>query len=190
MTIKSDSWIESQCLEHNMIHPFTKDTRSDGIISFGLSSYSYDIRVANEFRLFPQHSEGNSIDPKNFDKRVTVFKEEVSNSIYIPPHGFALARSYEYIKMPKDCIATVTGKSTYARCGLSLDHTVLQPGWEGHITLELTNSTSIPIKVYVMEGIAQLIFFQSDEECNESYSDRNGKYNKQTGITFPKINNS
>lgn len=189
MSIKSDKWIKEKCDRDYkpMILPYVPELQSNGVISYGQSSYSYDIRVANEFRLIGYHESDNKIiDPKSFDSRGS-FYAEVDNYMILEPYSFTLARSYEYIRMPDDCIAMVSGKSTYARCGLSLDNTVLQPGWEGHITLELTNSTSLPIKVYAMEGIAQLIFLQSDERCLETYADKGGKYNRQTGITLPKV---
>lgn len=186
MTIQSDKWIREQCEKHKMIHPYVDKLVSDKVISFGQSSYGYDIRVANRFKTFTTWSAGNPafIDPKDI---ITGSYNYEGPSYHIPPHGFTLAYSYEYIKVPDDCIVYVVGKSTYARCGLHLNFTVLEPGWEGNITLELSNCTDLPLKIYAMEGIAQLQFFKADEKCLETYADRGGKYMKQTGITLPKV---
>ncbi len=171
-------------LEYGMIEPYVKELNKQGVISFGPSSYGYDIRVADEFKIF--HNVNTTVvDPKNFDQRSFIeFKGEVCT---IPPNSFALARSVEYIRMPRNVTGVVLGKSTYARCGIVTNFTPLEAGWEGHITIEISNTTPLPARIYANEGIAQVLFFESDEDCRVSYADRKGKYQGQKGITLPKL---
>lgn len=190
MSIKSDRWIRQQAVKHKMITPFhaeqvSRAGKSDArVISYGTSSYGYDLRLAPEYKVFtPVHSV--LVDPKQFDERV--FEELKGDHCIIPPHGFVLARTIEYIRMPKDCIALVAAKSSYARCGIVVNFTVIEPAWEGEITLELSNTTPLPAKIYAHEGIAQLLFFQSDEACATTYADRNGKYQGQRGVVPPRM---
>jgi len=190
MTIKSDRWIQEQATLRGMIHPFAAEQVSstpDGTaraISFGTSSYGYDLRLAPEYKVFsPVHSV--IVDPKQFDDRA--FETLTGEHCIIPPHGFVLARTIEYIRMPKDCIALVSAKSSYARCGIVVNFTVIEPEWEGEITLELSNTTPLPAKIYANEGIAQLLFFQSDEACMTTYADRGGKYQGQRGVVPPRM---
>jgi dCTP deaminase len=184
MTIKPDIWIEKMALEHKMIDPFVAQLVREGSISYGLSSYGYDIRVADEFKIF-HNVNSTVVDPKNFDDRS--FVEFVGQTCTIPPNSFALARSVEYIRMPRDVTGVVLGKSTYARCGIVTNFTPLEAGWEGHITIEISNTTPLPARIYANEGIAQVLFFLSDEPCRISYADRKGKYQGQRGITLPKL---
>jgi dCTP deaminase len=184
MTIKPDIWIEKMALEHKMIDPFVAQLVREGSISYGLSSYGYDIRVADEFKIF-HNVNSTVVDPKNFDDRS--FVEFTGQTCTIPPNSFALARSVEYIRMPRDVTGVVLGKSTYARCGIVTNFTPLEAGWEGHITIEISNTTPLPARIYANEGIAQVLFFLSDEPCRISYADRKGKYQGQRGITLPKL---
>jgi len=171
-------------LEHEMIKPFTEGQCTDGAVSYGLSSYGYDIRVSDEFKIFTNIN-NSIIDPKRFDDRSFVdFKGAVC---VIPANSFALARSFEYMRIPRDTLAVCLGKSTYARCGIIINVTPLEPEWEGHITLEISNTTTLPARIYANEGIAQLLFFQGDEMCAISYKDRKGKYQSQRGITLPRM---
>lgn len=182
MTIKSDIWIERMAIGHRMIEPFVNEQNSDGVISYGLSSYGYDIRVADDFKIFTNVNY-TVVDPKNFDDNSFVeFQGEICT---IPPNSFALARSIEYMRMPRNVTGIVLGKSTYARCGIVTNFTPLEAGWEGHITIEISNTTPLPARIYAREGIAQVLFFESDEACRISYADRGGKYQSQTGITLP-----
>ncbi len=184
MPIKSDKWIRRMCLEHNMIDPFEAGQVRDGVISYGLSSYGYDIRVSNEFKVFTNVNNA-VVDPKQFDERSFVnFDTDVC---IIPPNSFALARTEEYFRIPRDVLVVCVGKSTYARCGLIVNVTPLEPTWEGYLTLEISNTTPLPAKVYGGEGIAQLLFFEGDEEPEIAYVDRKGKYMKQVGVTLPKM---
>ena len=184
MTIKPDIWIEKMALEHKMIEPFVREQTRDGVISYGVSSYGYDIRVADEFKIF-HNVNFTVVDPKNFDDRAFVeFQGEIC---VIPPNSFALARSIEYFRMPRNVTGVVLGKSTYARCGIVTNFTPLEAGWEGHITIEISNTTPLPARIYANEGIAQVLFFASDEACRVSYADRKGKYQGQRGITLPKL---
>jgi len=184
MPIKSDKWIRRMCLEHNMIEPFEAGQVRDGVISYGLSSYGYDIRVSNEFKVFTNVNNA-VVDPKQFDERSFVnFDTDVC---IIPPNSFALARTEEYFRIPRDVLVVCVGKSTYARCGLIVNVTPLEPTWEGYLTLEISNTTPLPAKVYGGEGIAQLLFFEGDEEPEIAYVDRKGKYMKQVGVTLPKM---
>ena len=171
-------------LEHRMIDPFVDDQVRSGVISFGLSSYGYDIRVADEFKVFTNIN-STVVDPKNFDASSFVdFKTDVC---IIPPNSFALAKTVEYFRIPRDVLTVCVGKSTYARCGLIVNVTPFEPEWEGYVTLEISNTTPLPARVYANEGIAQVLFFQSDEPCEVSYADKKGKYQKQQGLTLPRL---
>jgi dCTP deaminase len=170
--------------EHGMIEPFVDGQVSDGIVSYGLSSYGYDIRVADEFKVFTNIN-NTVIDPKAFDPRS--FVDLQADVCIVPPNSFALARTIEYFRIPRDVLTVCLGKSTYARCGIIVNVTPFEPEWEGFVTLEISNTTPLPAKIYSNEGIAQVLFFQSDEVCERSYADKKGKYLKQTGVTLPKI---
>ena len=184
MSIKSDIWIERMAKENKMIEPYETGLVREDVISFGLSSYGYDIRVADDFKIFTNVN-NTVVDPKRFDENSFVeFKGKICT---IPPNSFALARSIEYMRMPRNVTGVVLGKSTYARCGIVTNFTPLEAGWEGHITIEISNTTPLPARIYANEGIAQVLFFESDEECRVSYADRSGKYQGQTGITLPKL---
>lgn len=188
MSIKPDSWIRFMAQERSMIEPFIeKQVRnnqdaSSKIVSYGLSSYGYDIRVANEFKVFT-NVYNSIVDPKNFKEES--FIRINSDVCVIPPNSFALARSVEYFKIPRSILTICLGKSTYARCGIIVNVTPFEPEWEGFVTIEISNTTPLPAKIYANEGIAQVIFFQADDECEVSYADRQGKYMKQVGITLP-----
>jgi dCTP deaminase len=183
-SIKADRWIKKMSLEHGMIEPFEDRQIRQGVISYGLSSYGYDIRVADEFKVFTNIN-STVVDPKNFDARSFVdLKAEVC---IIPPNSFALARTVEYFRIPRDVLTVCVGKSTYARCGLIVNVTPFEPEWEGFVTLEISNTTPLPAKVYANEGIAQVLFFQSDEACEVSYADKKGKYQGQKGLTLPRL---
>ena len=184
MGIKSDKWIKKMAKEYAMIKPFSEKLISNGKISYGLSSYGYDIRVANKFKVFTNIN-STIVDPKNFDEKS--FRHFTANECIIPPNSFALAQSIERFKIPRNVLTICIGKSTYARCGIIVNVTPFEPEWEGYATLEISNTTPLPAKIYAGEGIAQVIFFESDEECMVSYKDRNGKYNKQKGLTLPKV---
>ena len=185
MPIKSDRWIREMALTRNMIEPFTERQISKGKISYGLSSYGYDVRVGHEFKVFTNVN-SNVVDPKNFDPRSLVdFKGDVCT---VPPNSFALAASMEYMRIPRDVLCICVGKSTYARCGIITNVTPLEPGWEGNITLEISNTTTLPAKIYAGEGLVQVLFFESDERCEVSYPDRGGKYQGQRGVTAPRVN--
>lgn len=182
--IKADRWIRKMCKEHQMIDPFVENLKADGMISYGLSSYGYDIRVTDEFKIFTNVL-GAVVDPKNFDPKSFVdFKGPVC---VVPPNSFALARSLEYFRIPRKVLGICLGKSTYARCGIVVNITPLESEWEGHLTIEISNTTPLPAKIYANEGIAQLLFLESDEVCEVSYKDRKGKYQAQRGITLPRI---
>ena len=182
--IKSDRWIRRQALEKGMIKPFEDRQVRKGGISFGLSSYGYDIRIADEFKIFTNINT-TIVDPKAFDPRSFVdYQGEVA---LIPPNSFALGRSVEYFKIPRNVLTICVGKSTYARCGIITNVTPFEPEWEGYVTLEISNTTPLPAKIYANEGIAQVLFFESDQMCETSYADRKGKYQSQTGITTPRI---
>ncbi len=187
MSIRPDSWIRRMSVEHDMIAPFEPDQvrTVDGrrAISFGTRSYGYDARCSPEFKLFTNVHTA-IVDPKRFDPKSYV---DINGSeCIIPPNGFALARTVEYFKIPRDVLVICLGKSTYARCGIIVNVTPLEPEWEGHVTLEFSNTTSLPAKIYANEGVAQMLFFQSDTPCSTSYADRGGKYQGQTGVTLPK----
>ena len=187
MSIKSDKWIKQQATNSNLIDPFEPEQvrNIDGqkIISYGVSSYGYDVRCANEFKIFT-NTFSSVVDPKNFDEKS--FIDITSDECVIPPNSFALARTIEYFKIPRSVLTLCLGKSTYARCGIIVNVTPLEPEWEGHVTLEFSNTTNLPAKIYANEGVAQMIFFESDEECDVSYRDRGGKYQGQKGVTLPK----
>ena len=188
MSIKSDRWIRELAREHGMIEPFEPGqirhtAGGDRIVSFGTSSYGYDVRCANEFKVFTNvHS--TVVDPKAFDERSVV--DMVGDVCIIPPNSFALARTVEWFRVPRDVLVICLGKSTYARCGIIVNVTPLEPEWEGHVTLEFSNTTPLPAKIYAGEGCAQMLFFQGDEVCEMSYKDRGGKYQGQSGVTLPK----
>lgn len=186
MGLKSDRWIREMAVEHKMIEPFVDHQVRDGLISFGLSSYGYDIRVAEEFKIFTSGlGDLTVVDPKRFDTRAMVdFKGDVC---IIPPNSFALARSIEYFRIPRGVLTICLGKSTYARCGQIVNVTPFEPEWEGHVTLEISNTTPLPARIYANEGIAQVLFFEGDEPCEVSYADKKGKYQGQRGVTPPKI---
>jgi dCTP deaminase len=184
MGLKPDHWIRKMALEHKMIEPFVEGQVRNGVISYGVSSYGYDIRVADEFKIFTNVYSA-IVDPKNFDPRSMVdFKGEVC---IIPPNSFALARTVEHFNIPRNVLCICLGKSTYARCGIILNTTPFEPGWRGYATLELTNSTPLPAKIYANEGIGQVLFFESEEDCEISYADKLGKYLDQKGVVLPRI---
>jgi dCTP deaminase len=184
MTVQSDKWIKKMVKDYSMISPFEeKQVRGDKI-SFGVSSYGYDARVSNEFKIFTNVN-SEIVDPKNFKPSNFVTKK--STECIIPPNSFVLASTIEYFKIPKDILVICLGKSTYARCGIIVNVTPLEPGWEGHVTLEFSNTTPLPAKIYANEGIAQLIFLKGNETPEITYAERNGKYMGQTGVTLPKV---
>jgi dCTP deaminase len=183
MSIKSDRWIRRMAQEHDMINPYSEKQVSAGVISYGVSSYGYDLRVADEFKIFTNVN-SSIVDPKHFDEKSFVTVR--SDVAIVPPNSFALARSVEYFKIPRDVLTICVGKSTYARCGIIVNVTPLEPEWEGHVTLEFSNTTPLPAKIYANEGVAQMLFFESDEVCETSYRDRGGKYMGQQGVTLPK----
>ena len=182
--IKSDKWIRQMALEHGMIEPFEDRQVREGVVSYGLSSYGYDIRVGDEFKIFTNIN-NTVIDPKNFDPRS--FVDIKADVCIVPPNSFALARTIEYFRIPRDILTICLGKSTYARCGIIVNVTPFEPEWEGTVTLEISNTTPLPAKIYANEGIAQVLFFQGDEPCEVSYADKKGKYLKQRGVTLPKL---
>jgi dCTP deaminase len=184
MTIKADKWIKRMALEHRMIEPFEESQVRSGVISYGLSSYGYDIRVADEFKVFTNIN-NTVIDPKAFDPRS--FVDVKTDMCIVPPNSFALARTVEYFRIPRDVLTVCLGKSTYARCGIIVNVTPFEPEWEGTATLEISNTTPLPAKIYANEGIAQVLFFQSVEVCDTSYADKKGKYQKQQGLTLPRL---
>ena len=184
MGIKPDHWIRKMALEANMISPFENGQKRDGVISYGLSSYGYDIRVADEYKIFTNVYSA-IVDPKNFSTQSMIdFKGDVC---VIPPNSFALARTVEYFRIPRDVLTICVGKSTYARCGIIVNVTPFEPEWEGFVTLEISNTTPLPAKIYSNEGIAQVLFFEGDEPCEISYADKKGKYQHQQGILLPKL---
>lgn len=184
MGVKADSWIRQMAQEKGMIEPFVDGQVRDGVISYGLSSYGYDIRVSNEFKIFTNvHSA--IVDPKDFNPNS--FVDYTGDICVIPPNSFVLAQTVEYFRIPRDIITICLGKSTYARCGLIVNVTPFEPEWEGFVTLEISNTTPLPARIYANEGIAQVIFFHADEICETSYADRNGKYQHQQNIALPRI---
>jgi dCTP deaminase len=185
MSVKSDSWIKKMALEKGMIEPFEDGLKREGVISYGLSSYGYDMRVGNRFKVI-SNGHGAVSDPKKFDS-ASFTDATTDDHIVIPPNSVALAQSVEYFRIPRNVVTICFGKSTYARCGLIVNVTPFEPEWEGFVTMELSNTSPLPVKVYANEGIAQVLFLESDEVCRVSYADRKGKYQKQTAITLPKI---
>lgn len=184
MGLKPDHWIIRMAKEHRMIEPFSEEQVRDGVISYGVSSYGYDIRVTDEFKIFTNVFSA-VVDPKEFDHDSMVdFQGEVC---VIPPNSFALARTVEYFRIPRNVLTICLGKSTYARCGIIVNVTPFEPEWEGFVTLEISNTTPLPAKIYSNEGIAQVLFFEADEECNISYADKKGKYQKQQTIELPRL---
>ena len=187
MSIKSDLWIRRMADQHKMIEPFeagqVRHKDGEKLISYGTSSYGYDVRCSREFKVFTNINSA-TVDPKAFDSNSFVDVE--SDVCVIPPNSFALARTVEYFRIPRNVLTVCLGKSTYARCGIIVNVTPLEPEWEGHVTLEFSNTTTLPAKIYANEGVAQMLFFESDEVCETSYADRGGKYQGQTGVTVPK----
>lgn len=187
MAIKSDRWIQRMSQDFGMIEPFTREQVSRGdqgkIISYGTSSYGYDVRCADEFKIFT-NVYSPTVDPKAFDENS--FVDVKAPVCIIPPNSFALARTIEYFRIPRNILCLCVGKSTYARCGIIVNVTPLEPEWEGHVTLEFSNTTPLPAKIYAFEGVAQMLFLESDEVCETSYRDRSGKYQKQKGVTLPR----
>jgi dCTP deaminase len=184
MSIKPDSWITRMAREHKMIDPFVDDQVRQGVISYGVSSYGYDVRVGDEFKVFT-NVYNTVVDPKNFDPKS--FVDIKADECVIPPNSFALASTVEYFRIPRDVLTVCLGKSTYARCGIIVNVTPFEPEWEGHVTIEISNTTPLPAKIYANEGIAQVLFFQSDEPCTRSYKDKKGKYQAQRGVTLPRL---
>jgi dCTP deaminase len=192
MSIKSDRWIRRMAREHRMIDPFVDgqvrelDRQGRKVISYGLSSYGYDMRVAPEFKIFTNVLSA-VVDPKQFDSKS--FVEFEGDVCIVPPNSFALARSVEYFRIPRNCLTICVGKSTYARCGIITNVTPFEPEWEGYVTLEISNTTPLPAKIYANEGICQVLFFEADDDdiCETSYADKAGKYQAQTGVTLPKL---
>ena len=182
--IKSDRWIRRMCAEHRMIEPFEERQMRENVVSFGISSYGYDLRIADEFKIFTNIN-STIVDPKRFDPKSFVdFRGDVC---IVPPNSFALGRSVEYFRIPRSVMTICVGKSSYARCGIITNVTPLEPEWEGHVTLEISNTTPLPARIYANEGIAQVLFFESDELCETSYRDKDGKYQAQVGVTLPRV---
>lgn len=184
MSIMSDKWIREQAKKNGMIEPFVETQKRTGTISYGLSSYGYDARVSDEFKIFT-NVDSAVVDPKNFSPKS--FVDRTGPSCVIPPNSFVLARTVEYFRIPRDVLVICLGKSTYARCGIIVNVTPLEPGWEGHVTLEFSNTTPLPARIYANEGAAQFLFLQGNEPCETSYADRGGKYMGQKGVTLPKL---
>ena len=184
MCINSDRWIRENALKRGLIEPFSEKQIREGVVSYGLSSYGYDLRVSDEFKIFTNVNSA-VIDPKAFDERS--FVSVRAESVIIPPNSFALARSVEYFRIPRDVLAICVGKSTYARCGIIVNVTPFEPEWEGFATLEISNTTPLPAKIYANEGLCQILFFGGSEPCETSYADRRGKYQNQQGITLPRL---
>ena len=184
MAIKNDAWIRRMAIEQRMIEPFVESQTREGVVSYGVSSYGYDVRVGDEFKVFTNVF-NTVVDPKNFDPKS--FVDIKADVCVIPPNSFALASTIEYFRIPRDILTVCLGKSTYARCGIIVNVTPFEPEWEGHVTIEISNTTPLPAKIYANEGIAQVLFFQSDEPCAKSYKDKKGKYQAQQGLTLPKI---
>jgi dCTP deaminase len=184
MSVLPDTWIRKMATEHGMISPFADRQHREGIISYGVSSYGYDARVSDEFKIFT-NVDSAVVDPKDFSG--TTFVDRKLPVCIIPPNSFALARTVEYFKIPRDVLVICLGKSTYARCGIIVNVTPLEPEWEGHVTLEFSNTTTLPAKIYANEGAAQFIFLKADTMCETSYADRKGKYQGQKGVTLPRL---
>ncbi|MEJ2305293.1 MAG: dCTP deaminase [Anaerolineales bacterium] len=184
MGLQPDHWIRKMAREHGMIEPFADNQVRNGVISYGVSSYGYDIRVADEFKIFTNVFSA-VVDPKNFDPKSMVdYRGDVC---VIPPNSFALARTVEYFRIPRNVLTVCLGKSTYARCGIIVNVTPFEPEWEGFVTLEISNTTPLPARIYANEGIAQVLFFVADQECEHSYADKKGKYQKQDAIVLPRL---
>lgn len=186
MGVMPDSWIRTRAQNDRMIEPFEEKLSRDGVISYGLSSYGYDARVSNEFKIFT-NVDSATVDPKDFSNKG--FVDRKTDVCIIPPNSFVLAHTVEYFRIPRDVLVICVGKSTYARCGIIVNVTPLEPEWEGHVTLEFSNTTPLPAKIYANEGACQFLFFKADKVCDVSYADRSGKYMKQTGVTLPKVEN-
>ena len=184
MAVMSDRWIRCMARDHGMITPFVEAQKREGVISYGLSSYGYDARIADEFKIFT-NIDSAVLDPKDF--AASSFVDRRTDTCIIPPNSFALGRTVEYFRIPRDVLVICLGKSTYARCGIIVNVTPFEPEWEGFVTLEISNTTPLPARVYANEGLCQIIFFQSDEVCETSYADRRGKYQAQKGIVLPKL---
>jgi dCTP deaminase len=184
MGLKPDHWIRNMAHEHKMIEPFVENQVREGVISYGVSSYGYDVRVANEFKIFTNVFSA-IVDPKSFDIKSMV--DFVGDVCVVPPNSFALARTIEYFRIPRNVLTICLGKSTYARCGIIVNVTPFEPEWEGFVTLEISNTTPLPAKIYANEGLAQVLFFEADEECDVSYADKKGKYQRQQSIVLPKL---
>jgi len=184
MSVMPDHWIRQMALDHAMIAPFEEKLQRQGVISYGLSSYGYDARVSNDFKIFT-NVDNAIVDPKNFSENSFVTRK--TDVCIIPPNSFVLAHTVEYFKIPRDVLVICLGKSTYARCGLIVNVTPLEPEWEGHVTLEISNTTPLPAKVYANEGVCQFLFLKADSLCETSYADRGGKYMKQLGVTLPRL---
>ena len=184
MSIKPDHWIRKMALEHGMIEPFVDKQTTEGAISYGVSAYGYDIRVSDEFKVFTDVF-NTVVDPKSFDEKS--FVTIVDKECIIPPNSFALARTVEFFRIPRSTITVCVGKSTYARCGIIVNVTPFEPEWEGYVTLEISNTTPLPAKIYANEGVAQFVFIKGNEKPNITYAKRNGKYMKQKGVTLPKV---
>ncbi len=184
MSVMPDTWIRKMAVEHGMIAPFTEAQRRDGVISYGVSSYGYDARVSDEFKIFT-NVDSAVVDPKNFSD--AGFVDRKTDICVIPPNSFALARTVERFKIPRDVLVICLGKSTYARCGIIVNVTPLEPEWEGHVTLEFSNTTPMPARIYANEGAAQFVFLKADSICETSYADRKGKYQGQLGVTLPRL---
>jgi len=184
MSILSDIWIRRAALDHGMIEPFVEAQKRDGVISYGLSSYGYDARVADEFKIFT-NVDSAVVDPKEFSPKS--FVDRKTDVCVIPPNSFVLARTVEYFRIPRDVLVICLGKSTYARCGIIVNVTPLEPEWEGHVTLEFSNTTPLPARIYANEGACQFLFLKGDQPCETSYRDRAGKYQGQRGVTLPKL---
>jgi dCTP deaminase len=184
MSILPDTWIREMSEKHGMIEPFVERQKREGVISYGLSSYGYDARVSREFKIFT-NVDNAVVDPKEFSP--TSFVDRTLDVCVVPPNSFALARTVEYFRVPRDVLVVCLGKSTYARCGIIVNVTPLEPEWEGHVTIEITNSTPLPARIYANEGICQFLFFRGEGPCEVSYADRAGKYMGQRGVTLPKL---
>ena len=187
MGLKADSWIRKMALEQNMIKPFSETQVSDDIISYGLSSYGYDVRLSTQFKIFTNILE-TAIDPKDFSTRL--FIDQVSDHCIVPPNSIVLGKTIEYFRIPRNVLTLCIGKSTYARCGIFVNVTPFEPEWEGHVTVEIANLTPLPVKVYANEGIAQIVFFEGDDQCEVTYADRKGKYQGQKNIVLPRLKTS
>ncbi len=184
MSIMPDHWIRDRAQKEGMIEPFVEELSREGVISYGLSSYGYDARVSDEFKIFT-NVDSAVVDPKSFDDKG--FVDRQTDVCIIPPNSFALARTVEYFRIPRDVLVICVGKSTYARCGIIVNVTPLEPEWEGHVTLEFSNTTPLPAKIYANEGACQFLFLQGESVCDVSYGDRKGKYMKQRGVTLPRV---